>query len=47
VICPQEMLQLERASSKNHHPSQIEWRSEFAEATPRPTHRRLRALVSS
>jgi hypothetical protein len=47
VIRPQEALQLERASSKHHHPSQIEWRSEFAEATPRPTHRRLRALVTS
>jgi hypothetical protein len=47
VIRPEEALHLERASSKHHHPSQIEWRSEFATATPRPTHRRQRSFVTS
>jgi hypothetical protein len=47
VIRPQETLHLERASSKRNHPSQIDWRSEFAAVAPRSTHRRQRALVAS
>ena len=44
VISPQDLLQLEMASSRNRHPSQIDWRSEIANPVarlPRPRHRDL------
>jgi hypothetical protein len=48
VIRPQDVLQLERASSRNRHPSKIEWRSEFTGApVTRLPRRRHRSLVAS
>lgn len=48
VIRPRDVLQLERASSRSRHPSNIEWRSEFnAAPTTRLPRRRHRALVAS
>jgi Cyclic nucleotide-binding domain len=47
VIRPQEVVQLENASSRHRHPSQIEWRSELANPVTRPARRRRRVLAAS
>jgi signal-transduction protein with cAMP-binding, CBS, and nucleotidyltransferase domain len=47
VIRPQDVLQLEKASSRHRHPSKIEWRSELASPVTRITRRRHRVLAAS
>lgn len=47
VIRPQEVLQLEQASSRHRHPSKIEWRGEFATPVTRIARRRHRVLAAS
>jgi hypothetical protein len=47
VIRPHEVVQLENASSRHRHPSEIEWRSEFAKPVTRPARRRRRVLAAS
>ena len=47
VIRPQEVVQLENASSRHRHPSKIEWRSELGTPVTRPARRRHRVLAAS
>ena len=46
VIRPQEVLQLEKASSRHRHPSKIEWRSEIGNPVTRLVRRRHRVLAA-
>jgi hypothetical protein len=47
VIEPQDVLSVERASSRHRHPSEVEWRSTLATPVTRAPHRRQRTLVAS
>jgi hypothetical protein len=47
IIRPQEVLQMEKASSRYRHPSEIDWRGEFAAPVPRHSRRRHRVLANS
>ena len=47
VIRPQEVLQLEKASSRHRHPSKIEWRTEFSTPPSQLPRRRHRVLIAS
>jgi len=47
VIGPEEVVRLLHASSRQRHPSNIEWRSELANPVTRPARRRRRVLAAS
>jgi len=47
VIGPQELQQLQQASSRSRHPSQIDWRAELSAPTPRFARRRDRRVLAN
>jgi hypothetical protein len=47
VIRPQDVVQLEAASSRHRHPSKIEWRNEFSAPVTRLTRPCQRVLATS
>jgi CRP-like cAMP-binding protein len=46
VIGPQDIAQLESASCRHRHPSNIDWRSALANPVTRPARRRRRVLAA-